>query len=289
MANEPVVWMLPSGIYPPYMASNTTYAAETGTLTFLQNEVLRLLHESTNSKVLAVGTGAGADASGLTNADGLTNYLNDAQDFICRTCYPLPARGTVEWYPIGQRLYAIRDIPPVDDDVPNKANLREIWAVTAAYWNGSALTHVALPVLRARIPNFEYAAHGTPAYWYTSGEGYIGLYPAPATQKALGVYGYGLPKNLGDGTGTTVTSASWASAGLLVDVLTKLCAVAAARINYDDPSLFGRAEIWEAEVAEEMHRLWTQIDPWLRLPNALFFSEPKPVRYLNDLQRAKVS
>lgn len=258
---------MPLEIYPPFLGPASTSEGDSVSLTTFISDTLWLLRESTDSTAAAIDSGTGTIST--TSTVKMPDLVNEAMDWLCRTCLYLPCLGADAAVPSGTNYVNIKDLE-VDTD-----GLRELWAARAVGWNNAQIVYASESALRRYDPGFEFTTAGTPTNWFRSQSGQIGLYPKPSADGALAVYGLGYALRLGDGTGDTVTSTQVAASANLRYMVPRYCAVMIAKRNWQDASLMERVGLWEAELVEEATRLWLRLDPDLRLPGGLYGTPPR--------------
>lgn len=257
---------MPLSIYPSFLGPAATSTGEATTLSELESRSLWLLREATNSKAAAVTDGAGAVS--VTNSAYTTKLVNEAVDWLCRTCLFIPCLVSNNALAAGTNYVSTFELTM---DTPG---MREMWYPEMALWDNAVLTHSSIAALRRYSPAFEGDSAGTPTYWFHQSRTQIGLYRKPSANGNLAVYGAGYPLRLGDGTGDTVTETSVAPSSDLLYLVPRYVACLIAKRNYDDASLVERAAIWEQELVREATRLWGTLDPRWREPGAIYQMPP---------------
>ncbi len=105
----------------------------------------------------------------------------------------------------------------------------------------AALDLIGLAELKASVRGYEFAASGTPIYYYEE-PSFVGGHPAPSSNTAASLYGVCLPVPIGDGTGGTTDSIDFMPDDLIRRVLPTAAAILLAQKAFDDPSIFGRLD-----------------------------------------------
>lgn len=235
------------------------------TLTQLQYGVLSLLNESADSNVAELDSGGGASPT-ITTLDQVTYYLNEAASTLCRTCYVLSDKGTLNTV-IGQFSVALNTLVTAGGGV--------IWAARQAAFGGTSLKHIKRAALELHYPTWDTDAPGAPLYWDEDGQQFISTYPRPSTVAALVVSGLSTPPPLIATGGSPVTNVNWLPDDL-AHLLIKYAAAQVAQKNFEDDTLLGRAAQYWGEWNTHCMRLWERIDPPLR--DAHYPTPPVPMQ-----------
>lgn len=242
------------------------------TLTSFTTETLRLLNEAgvSSSTIGEVGDGTGDSGTLVsTTQTTITGWLNEAGRELARSCVALPGLATVT--PAANTLRVEFSALTMDAAY---TTVDYLWWANAVLYGSSALTHCGEVELRAYSPAFENDAAATPTHWYRHGDWGVGLYKKPSGgATALSVYGFATPKNLGDGTGGTVTSWSFLPDDVLLKLVPAYAAGKLALRNTDDPTLAERA-FWKDWFEIGKAELWQKLDASLRAPGGAFSTPP---------------
>jgi hypothetical protein len=215
------------------------------TLADLRSDVLSRLAEPVNSPAGQLDPGT-SDTPTITTAATITQYLNEAQEDLARSCYPVVDYGTLASTPTGTQALSFSSLTVTSG--------KKIWAARGVSWNGVALSHCSRSALDVWFPTWITDANGTPAYWYEQGEDGIGLYPKPSAAQSTVVNGLAVPVRLSaDGDIPT-----WLPADRTPLLVYYAASMIAAK-NTQNPSLAPRAPLWrqeyEAGKAELLARL----------------------------------
>jgi len=221
-------------------------------LTALQQDVLSRLHEAGNSTLADLPTGTGGSST-ITTATQLTTYLNDGAADLCRRAFRLEETGTYANLPSGTQY--------VRWDQFSTTGGHTLRGARTVQYNGVLLGYYDLAHLENRYPTYQTDASATPLYWYLNGERGLGIYPTPSasnlTLKVVGVAGQ--PVLLASGSDVP----SWLPSDRH-HLLSLYACKMVAKQNLEDPSVAGRAPVWEDEyergVAAMLQGLW-ESDP----------------------------
>ena len=217
------------------------------TLTDLQNDVLSRLSETDASHAGDFLPGDNSSTL-ITTKDTITQYLNEAQEDLARSCYPVLDYGTVAT-PTGTQSLALSGLT-----VPSGNSL---WVARGVSWNGQPLQRCSRSALEVWYPTWVTDVAGTPAYWYDQGEDGIGLYPRPSSTQTTLVNGLAVPARLVNGTDTP----SWLQADRTPLLVWYACWAVAAK-NIQNDALSARGPVWrqeyEAGKAQLLARLWAR-------------------------------
>ncbi len=232
------------------------------TLDGLVKQTLNLLKESADSEIIDLDEGDGSGtATGFTTRDNIIDILNGTAWELARSVVPIGGWGQMA-FPAGANIATLSFLSAGDGT--------QVWAVRGARWNGTPLRYCTRTSLERQFPTWASDAPGVPKFWYPHGN-QIGLYPTPALDGALLVQGLVLPAALVADTDTP----DWLAADQC-KLLVYGSAVTIAKIDADNPVIYPRAEIWEAEFDGGKQRLWDELmanDPQLALAH---FSPPRP-------------
>lgn len=221
----------------------------------------RELNEAASSSLAEVGDGAGGIE--VPSDTVMHKYITMAQNDWCMTAWPIIGYGTINWpasaltrswqsfaTPSGQgRLFCARSV-----------GAGEPYEV---------LDLIGLAELSTSVRGYEFAAAGTPIYYYEE-PSLVGLYPPPLSETPVKVFGLCLPVPAGDGTGGTVASLSFAPDDVIERVIPRRTAIFLAEKWYDDPSVFGRLShlVADYELMRQSYRagLSEELRKNLRMP-----------------------
>lgn len=233
------------------------------TLNELRILTLRKIDEAYDSGVAEVSDGSGGIlrintttwATGtdayLTTLSTLTDLLNEAQNFLCRTAFVLEGTASVTWTANAEKFVLSAFTPG--------STQGDLWAVETLQWNTTVLPFISRECLSRELgPSFRFASAGTPTYWYQANDT-IHLYVKPSAQQTVTVSGLVLPVRLAEsGTGTT-TSASFMEDDALRAILPTAAALILVRRKATDPSLATRVADLENEFMGHWNRLRSNV------------------------------
>jgi len=227
------------------------------TLVDLQNEVLSRLSLDSASHAGDLPTGTGGSPT-ITTAATITQYLNEAAEQICRTCYPITDTGT-------KASFASNYCPFSSLTVSSG---QALWAARAVKHGTNALTYCSRSALETNLGPVGLETAGTPLYWFPQGNDGVGVYPQPATPATLTVIGLAVPARL---TGSAVPT--WIEPDLAKALVYRAACLIAEK-NTQNPQMAARIPVWmgefEAITQDLLVRLW-QSDPAL---GAAHFPKP---------------
>ena len=203
-------------------------------VTELSQSTLRELNEASDSTLGAIGNGAGADT--VVNATTLYDYITQAQNEWCETAWPLPGTASLATWAAGVKTTLLHNLT-----VPSGQG--RLWAVRGMAMGSTPtpLDRISLASLNAEKPLYEFDASGTPLYFFEE-PSFVGVYPAPSTDRAASLTGLALPLPAGDGSGGTLPTLIFAPDDLLRRVIPVGAAILLAQKAFDDPSVFGRLD-----------------------------------------------
>jgi hypothetical protein len=200
-------------------------------LSDLQKDVLSLLGQYYNSKAAELPDGTGGTAT-VSAMDTITQYLNEAQDDLAQTVWPLEDDGTYS-LPIGSRNFLLSALTTTNGGV--------IWSAERVAWNGVALTRLGRDYAGIWYATIDTDANSTPLYWGEAFLGAIATYPRPATVEQVAVSGLATPSPLVDPTDTP----TWLQASLHKLLAYYAAAKVGAKSTQND-DLAARIQLWQA-------------------------------------------
>lgn len=244
------------------------------TLSDLQNYVLNILDEASNSTIGDLASGTGATATQST-ALTLTQFLNEAAADFARQCYALHDTGTYTNLPANTLF-----IDFTNTSVTLGTYFR-LWAVRTVSYNSVLLTHCAQSYIETAginfTGNYPNDAAGTPLFWFETAMTGIGVYPVPSgSTHTLTITGLALPAQLSSPTDILPFQA---------DQNKIIAFQAAARIAEKaiaDPSIAQRIQLWmgDWEKYKEMNiqHMWAIDPPFaaIHFPRPTVLSAPSP-------------
>lgn len=245
------------------------------TLTALQLETYRLLNENSNTTLGEVGDGSGSSGSlASSSATTITQWLNEGVYDFVRACVPMNATATVSQAASTPRV-AYTGLTMA---AAYSSTLVYLWYATSLSIGGTAVTFCGENELRLYNPALENVANSvTTLYWYRHGDHGVGIYPARTSTTTITVNGYALPKILGDGSGSTVTSYSFLPDDLMLRAFPAYAAAKIAMKNTDDPGMLDRM-VWKDWYEQAKAEQWESLDSSLRAPGGPFSNVPLLLR-----------
>ena len=198
-----------------------------------------------NPTTWAVVTSGGTT---LTTEQLLDFYLNEAAAEWCQTAFYLEGSASLTWATT-RFTYRLNELTAA----ASQGNLHSVEQVTKTVSSVvSTLPKITRDALRLHYPEYR-TTSATPSYWafdqYT-----LHLQAKPLLATDMSFYGPCLPQSLGDGSGSTATSAAWMEDSDLRRVLPCLAAMMMIRRKITNESLYGRFE----ELALEYQDLYAR-------------------------------
>jgi len=237
-------------------------------LSDLQNHVLTLLNEASNSPIGILASGTGATATILTPAQ-ITQFLNEGFADFARWCYGLRDTATYTNLPANTIYINFTNASLV---LVSNYNL---WLARTVTYNRVLLEHCSLANLETCgvnfTGNFPNDAAGTPFYWFENGIEGIGIYPPPsANTHPLVISGDSLPKQLVNSSDVSPFQPD------MNKVVVYHAAANIARKALDDQSIAERAPLWMAEF-DKYKELYIE-QQWRISPEMAALHFPRPTR-----------
>lgn len=222
------------------------------TLTELIRQVYSRINEAAASPRAQLDSGVNQTPV-ITSDAQVTEYLNDGQRDLCRSCFALPARAQASLAAGGAevKLSALTAAAGYAGCT--------LWSARGVRWGDVSLAFCGRAALETRYPAYLSDPAGTPRWWYESGQERIAVYPVPGTTRPLLVDGLSEPPPLVAGADT----AAWCP-DAIADLLVYYAAAQVCLKNADDGSLYPRAGIWLSAYDAGRQNLWEQLSPALR-------------------------
>lgn len=201
----------------------------------LINMTLADLSEAQDSVVAQYDDGQGNIIQ--TTAQSITQFLNDGQSLIARSCLYYPGAGQYNLV-AGQGTVALQTLSPV------------VWQPLDVTWDGVQLRREQYSYASILFPNRRIDPLGIPKYWWPEGNDSIGIHPKPQITQQITVYGPALPPPL-----INLTDApTW----MMDDEALYISHYAKYRTairNTEDPTLADKIGVWQKEMIDAFNRM----------------------------------
>lgn len=230
------------------------------TLTTLQQETRRRLNEAANSSASALESGTSSTPT-ITSDNGLTEYINQAQELISRLCVPVYDTATLSYTSGTAQARLATFTPTTTGQIP--------WAVLEAKFGSSALTWLSLGIYNLYYSTSITDSNGTPLYYFTTDDS-IGIRPVPSSTGTVTIRCYSYPARLSSGS-DAVSFLADAETPLIVRGACWLVCVK----NLDDASLGAREAVFRRDFGADMDKHWERLDEGTRA-----FFRVRPSEYL---------
>jgi hypothetical protein len=215
-------------------------------LSDLRNQTLTLLSENSDSAAPAFFSGVSTTPV-ISATDQLNLLLNQAQEDIARTCYPLADTATVS-PSIGQASVPFSSMAIASGGV--------LWTARTVTWGGALLKHVDRSAVEIAPP-----PGNAPTLWSEQGSDGVMLWAVPGSVQSLVTTGLKIPARMVNDT----DSPTWLEPDLAI-MLPWYAAFMVAEKNLQNAALQARAGQWRGEYQQVKNELLTRVwnmDPLL--------------------------